>query len=388
LGIDIVKMRDRTAGIISTLHGGVCGLLSQNGVTQLKGNAEFLDRHTLNVAKDEENVTITARHIVVATGAVPRMLAGLETFLQDGLVWTSKEALKLDTIPKSLLILGSGAIGIELASFYNSVGSDVTVVEIQDRILVQEDIEISEAAMKAYTALGIKILPSTTAQNFVEDHGGLSVDLKSRDGHNTTARYERVIVAIGVVPNTRNLGLEQVGVKLKQNGAIEVKMHQETSVPGIYAIGDVAEGPWLAHKASREGIIVAEKIANLPELSQINLNAIPACTYSNPQIASIGASEELARQMAKNIKVGKSYFKRNGKALAAGEGEGFVKVVFDGDTGELLGAHMIGPEVTELLPVFSLAISAELTANELKNAIFPHPTLSECLQEAVIAAFR
>ncbi|MDR0695598.1 MAG: dihydrolipoyl dehydrogenase [Holosporales bacterium] len=384
---DIRKVVERSEKVIAMLNRGVDGLLASASVTKIDGHAEFLDKTTISIScKDGSTQSVTASNIVIATGAVPRSIGGLESLVTKNLVWTSKEALKPDTIPQALLILGSGAIGIELASFYNAMGSEVTVVEIQDRILTQEDADISEEARKAFSKQGIKIMTGTNASMFVEEAGRVSAEL--RNSGETIAKcavFDKVIVAIGVVPNTQNLGLDRIGVKTKPNGAIEVFDHQETSVKNIFAIGDVTEAPWLAHKASREGIIAAEKIANLQVITPINLQAIPSCIYSYPQIASIGMTEEMAREVCKNIRVGRSYFRANGRALTAGEPDGFVKVIFESATGELLGAHMVGAEVTELLPIFSLAIASELTEKEILTTVFPHPTLSECLQEAVIS---
>ncbi|MDR0942097.1 MAG: dihydrolipoyl dehydrogenase [Holosporales bacterium] len=386
--ISLEKITERSARIISGLNRSVAGLLAKNKITVINGAAKFKDKNTLIVGSEGNSTEVTAKNIVISTGATPRMIPGIEkSLIDDGSVWTSKEAIAPKFLPKKLLIMGSGAIGIELASFYNSLGSDVTISEIQDRILIQEDKEISDSAYKSFIKQGIKILLSTKTQGFKKESNGVSVEFADKDNKLKTETFDAVIVAIGVVPNTAYLALDKAGVKTKQNGAIETFDYQETSQKGIYAIGDVAEPPYLAHKASREGIIVAEKIAGLQDISPINLKAIPACTYSSPQIASIGMTEEQAWNAKNNVKIGKSYFRGNGKALAAGEPDGFVKVIFDGDNGELLGACMIGYEVSELLPIFSVAISAELTEKELLATIFPHPTMSECLQEAVEAAF-
>lgn len=386
--VNLSNMVDRSRSVISGLNKGVNGLLSNNKVTLIEGIAHFKDKNTLTIDNNGNVSEISGRNIVIATGALPRLIPGIdEELIKNGLVWTSKEAISPKFFPKKLLIVGSGAIGVELASFYNALGSDVSIVEIMDRILIQEDKEISIAATKSFEKQGIKIKTETSAQNFKESNGKVLVELVNKDNRKETEEFDAVILAIGVVPNTKNLGLEQIGVETKKNGTIVTRDYQETSVKGVYAIGDVAESPWLAHKASREGIIVAEKIAGLNEITPINLKNIPACTYSFPQIASIGLTEEKAREQFKDLKIGKSYFRGNGKALAAGESDGFVKVIFDGNTGELLGAHMIGYEVTELLPIFSVAIAGELTEKELMSAVFPHPTMSECLQDAVCAAF-
>ena len=388
ISTNLDKIVERAKGVISGLNSGVNGLFAKNKITLIEGVASFKNKNTLSVNKDGKTTEISGKNIVIATGAKPRLIPGIDTSLiEKGLIWTSKEAINPTFFPKKLFLIGSGAIGIELASFYNSIGSDVTVIEIMDRILIQEDKEIADSAVKTFTKQGIKIKTSTKSQNIKEENGKVSVELVDKNGCVSQEIFDAVVLAIGVVPNTKDLGLDALGVKTKQNGTIETGEFNETSVPGIYAIGDVAEAPWLAHKASREGIRVAEKIAGVSEKTPIDLKAIPACTYSYPQIASIGMTEEKAKEGNREIKVGKSYFRGNGKALATGEPDGFVKVIFDAKSGELLGAHMIGYEVTELLQVFSVAIAGELTEKELMAAVFPHPTMSECLQEAVCAAF-
>lgn len=388
ISTNLDKIIDRSRSVIAGLNGGVNGLFSKNKIELIEGTASFKDKNTLTVEKDGQVREVTGKHVVIATGAKPRLIPGIDvSLIQDGLVWTSKEAISPKFLPEKLLIVGSGAIGIELASFYNFIGSDVTVVEIMDRILVQEDPEISEAAAKSFSKQGITIRVGTKSQNIERSGSKVSVDLVDKNENVSRETFDAVLLAIGVVPNTSGLTLDGVGINSKPNGTIETNEFNETSVPGVYAIGDVAEAPWLAHKASREGIRVAEKIAGVSDLTPINLSAIPSCTYSYPQIASIGLTEDKSKDLGRDIKVGRSYFRGNGKALAAGESNGFVKVIFDAVTGEILGAHMIGYEVTELLPVFSVAIAGELTEKELMSAVFPHPTMSECLQEAVYAAF-
>ena len=384
---NLEKIIERAKGIISGLNSGVAGLFAKNKVTFIEGTARFKSSNTLVVENAGTLSEISGKNIVIAVGAKPRLIQGMDGLIKKGLVWTSKEAIFPKFLPKKMLIVGSGAIGIELASFYNAMGTEVTVVEMMERILIQEDKEISESARKSFEKQGIKIITSAKTQNFKEDKGRVSVEIVDKNGHVTQEIFDVVVLAIGVTPNTQDLGIDAISLKQKQNGAIETNQYNETSVDGIYAIGDVAEAPWLAHKASREGIRVAEKIAGLQNITPINLEAIPSCTYSYPQVASVGLTEEKAKIAGYEIKVGKSYFRSNGKALATGEPDGFVKVIFDAKTGELLGAHMIGHEVTEMLPIFSLAISAELTEGELMATVFPHPTMSECLQEAVYSAF-
>ncbi|MDR2458920.1 MAG: dihydrolipoyl dehydrogenase [Holosporales bacterium] len=379
----------RSLGIVSGMNGGVAGLLPKHGVTVITGDAKLKDKNTVMVVDSDGEISdVSARNVVIATGASPRMLPGIPSSLvEKGLVWTSKEAIFPKFLPRKLLIIGSGAIGVELASFYNVIGADVTIAEIQPRILVQEDAEIAEHARKAFLKHGIKIKTEVQVQNFIERNGRVAVDFVGTTGTTDSCEFDAAVLAVGIVPNISDLNLSEVGVEIHLNGTIKTLDYQETCVPGIYAIGDVVSPPWLAHKASREGIIAAERIAGLREIVPIALDTIPACTYSNPQIASIGMTEEKAVAAGLAIKVGRSNFRGNGKAVATGEPGGFVKVIFGERYGDLLGAHMVGYEVTELLPIFSLAISAELTSSELMAAIFPHPTMSECLQEAVYDAF-
>ena len=382
------KIINRTKRVISTLNAGVAGLFTRHKITLIEGVAKFKATDTLLVNKNGVISEISGKNIVIATGAMPRLLPGLDkNLIQTGLIWTSKDSIFPKFFPKKLLIVGSGAIGVELATFYNALGSDVTIVEMMDRILIQEDKEISDTAKRLFERQGIKVKVGTKTQNISEVNGKVSVEMIDNNANVFSEIFDALIVAIGVVPNTKDLGLETINVKCRSNGTIETNEYNETSVKGIYAIGDVAEAPWLAHKASREGIRVAEHIAGKPRITPIRLDAVPSCTYSMPQIASIGMNEEKARATGREIRVGKSYFRSNGKAQAIGEIDGFVKVIFDDTSGELLGAHMIGHEVTEMLPIFSVAIAGELTEAELKNAIFPHPTMTECLQEAVYSAY-
>ncbi|MDR0640128.1 MAG: dihydrolipoyl dehydrogenase [Holosporales bacterium] len=384
--IDLGAMNDRTSCLIDSLNGGVSNLLAANGVEVIHGMASFKDKSTLLVQTESNQSKITAKNIVIATGANPRILPGIDLeLLRKGLVWTSREALSPTISPKKLAIIGSGAIGMELATFYHAVGAEVTVCEIQDRILPMEDREISEYARKAFIKKGINIRLQTKSQGFKEKEEKIEIEFCNHENIAESDVFDVAILAVGVVPNIAELNLERVGVELTPRGTIRVFEYQETSQSGIYAIGDVAEMPWLAHKASREGIICAERIAGLPEIIPINLRAIPSCTYSTPQVASIGFSEETAIEAGHPIKIGKAYFRGNGKAAILGEADGFVKIIFDGETGELLGAHMVGHNVTELISVFSVAIAGELTDRELLSTVFPHPTMSEVLHEAVMS---
>jgi dihydrolipoamide dehydrogenase len=384
--LNILDIGERSSRIICDLRDGMIGRLTDHGVTIINGFASFVDKNTLSIRSGKNLSEITSENIIIATGARPKMLPGIdESLILKGLAWTTNEAINPKFIPKRILIIGSGAIGVELASFYFSVNSEVTIVEIQDRILLKEDKEISDYARKIFLRSGVSILLKTKSQNFREKiDREVAVDLLDPDGNIKTLVVDIIIVAIGVVPNISGLALDMAGVKIAGNGSIKIFDDQETSQKGIYAIGDVAATPWLAHKASREGIVCVEKIAGLPSVTPIDLKKIPSCTYSNPQIASIGMTEEEAADL--DIRIGKSYLKGNGRAVTLGETDGFVKIIFDGKTGELLGAHLIGHEVSELIALFSVAIAGELTDRELMAAVFPHPTISECIQEAIAAA--
>jgi dihydrolipoamide dehydrogenase len=290
-----------------------------------------------------------------------------------------------EQMPKSLLVVGSGAIGIEFASFFRTLGSEVTVVEVLDRILPVEDEEISQLAAKSFVKQGMKIKTSTTVEKLEKGEGSVTATLSGRDGKSETVTAERVILAVGIVGNVEGIGLEQAGIKVERTHAV-VNQWGETGVAGIYAIGDLVGPPWLAHKAMHEGVIVAEKIAGIKGVHPLNVRNVPGCTYCWPQIASVGLTEAKAREGGRKIKVGRFPFMGNGKAIALGEQEGLVKTVFDSDTGELLGAHMIGAEVTELIHGYAIARTLESTEAELAATIFPHPTLSEMLHESVLDA--
>ena len=330
--------------------------------------------------------TVTAKHVILATGARARTIpqAGLEP---DGkLVWTAKEAMVPDIMPKSLLVIGSGAIGIEFASFYNALGAEVTVVEMVDRILPAEDEEISKFAEKQFKKQGMKILTGAQVEKLDKSGKKAKATVKLKNGKSEVIEAERVVLAVGIVGNTENLGLEAVGAKVDR-GHIVINEWMETGVKGLYAIGDVCGPPWLAHKASHEGVICVEKIAGVKGVHPLNTSNIPGCTYCQPQVASVGLTEQQAKEAGHKIKVGRFPFNGNGKAIALGEPEGMVKTIFDEKTGELLGAHMIGAEVTELIQGFGIARSAELVEEDLMHTIFPHPTLSEMMHEAVLDAY-
>ena len=381
---DAGKVVARSRAVAKQLSNGVGYLLRKNKVTVVAGQGRWSGRGRLAVAKDGKPVgDLTAEHIVLATGARARALPGLRP---DGeRVWTYKKAMVPTAIPKSLLVVGSGAIGIEFASFYHDMGAEVTVVEMLDRVLPVEDEEISAFARKSFEKQGIKI------------HTGATVAALERNGANLTARIdgagegaevevERVILAVGIVGNVEDIGLEGTAVRVEKTHVV-VDEWLRTGEPGIYAIGDLVGPPWLAHKASHEGVICVEHIAGVNDVHPLDLNNIPACTYCRPQIASIGLTEKSAREAGHEVKTGHFPVIGNGKAIALGEPEGMVKTVFDSKTGELLGAHMVGAEVTELIQGYTIAKTLETTESELIRTIFPHPTLSETMHEAVLDAY-
>lgn len=390
IGFDLDVVVKRSRKIAGKLSGGIGYLMKKNKIQVIEGDATLAKGSPAPIVKvktkDGEDI-VKAKHVIVATGARARTIpqAGLEP---DGkFVWTAREAMVPDVMPKSLLVIGSGAIGIEFASFYNALGAEVTVVEMLDRILPVEDKEISAFADKAFQKQGMKIM--TGAQVEKLDTSGKKVakaTIKSKDGKTTTVEAERVVLAVGIIGNTENLGLEAVGAKVER-GHIVVNEWLETGVKGLYAIGDVVGAPWLAHKASHEGIICVEKIAGEKGVHPMDVKNIPGCTYCQPQIASVGLTEEKAKEAGHKVKVGRFPFNGNGKAIALGEPEGLVKTVFDEKTGELLGAHMVGAEVTELIQGYAIAKSGELVETDLMHTIFPHPTLSEMMHEAVLDAY-
>lgn len=378
---DLKKVVDRSRGVSAQLAAGVKHLLKKNKVTVLEGRGKLVGNGKVMV--DGKDVgTVEAKHIIIATGARARNLPGLEA---DGkLVWSYREAMVPETMPKSLLVIGSGAIGIEFASFYRTLGAEVTVVEVLPRIMPVEDEEISTLARKAFEAQGMKILTNAKVQKL--DRGSNSVTAHIEvDGKVQTVTAERVISAVGITGNVENIGLEEVGVKFDR-GHIITDGYSRTNVAGVYAIGDVAGAPWLAHKASHEGIICVEKIAGLNP-HPLDPTKIPGCTYAHPQVASVGLTEAKAIAAGHKIKVGRFPFMGNGKAIALGEPEGLVKTIFDATTGELLGAHMIGAEVTELIQGYGIAQTLETTEAELMHTVFPHPTLSEMMHESVLSAY-
>ncbi len=384
LSFDLKKVVERSRGVAKQLSGGIGHLLKKNKVTVFDGYGKLLGKGKLSVEKEKKvTETITAKHIIIATGARPRVLPGLEP---DGkLVWTSREAMIPEAMPKSLLVIGSGAIGIEFASFYRLMGAEVTVVEVLDRVVPAEDAEISTLARKAFEKQGMKIITGAKVSKLEKGANNVTATIEV-GGKVEKQTFDRVIAAVGVVGNVENLGLENTKVKTDR-GQIITNEWLQTDEAGVYAIGDVAGAPWLAHKASHEGIICVEKIAGVKDVHPMKKSNIPGCTYCYPQIASVGLTEAKALEAGYKIKVGRFPFIGNGKAIALGEPEGLVKTIFDEKTGELLGAHMIGAEVTEMIQGFGIAKTLESTEAELMHTIFPHPTLSEMMHESTLSAF-
>ena len=385
LSFDVEKIVKRSRTVAGQLSKGVGFLLKKNKVMVFDGAAKLAGKGKLAVTKDGKPVAeLTAKHIVLATGARARSLPGMEP---DGkLVWTYKEAMVPPAMPKSLLVIGSGAIGIEFASFFRNLGAEVTVVEVLDRVLPVEDEEISALAKKSFEKQGMKIVTSATVTALKKSANSVTASIKGADGKTTELTVERVILAVGIVGNTENLGLEGTGVKVDR-GHVMIDEWSRTSEPGVYAIGDLVGPPWLAHKASHEGVICVEKIAGVNDVHPLDVRKIPGCTYCMPQVASVGLTEAAAKNAGRQVRVGRFPFIGNGKAIALGEPEGLVKTVFDAKSGELLGAHMIGAEVTELIQGYGVAMTLETTEAELMHAVFPHPTLSEMMHEAVLDAY-
>lgn len=377
--VNIKKIVERSREISNKLSGGVKLLLKKNKITVIDGMAKLEGNKVISI---NNKPSVKADNIIIATGARPRILKGFEP---DGKqIWTSKEAMIPPHVPRSIIIVGSGAIGIEFASFYNSIGVDVTVIEAHGKILPVEDAEIALLAHKSFEKKGIKIITNAKLIKQTKSKNGIEVELELA-GKVQKLEAEILLMAVGIVANTENLGLEKTKVKV-ENGYIVTNGLMQTAEPGIYAIGDVAGAPCLAHKASHEGIIAAESIAGLKPHA-INKHNIPGCTYSSPQIASVGLTEEAAKALGYELKIGRFPFIGNGKALVGGDTEGLIKTIFDAKTGELLGAHMIGLEVTELIQGYVVAKNLEGTELDLINTIFPHPTLSEMMHESVLAAY-
>ena len=382
IGYDLDAVVKRSRAVARQLNGGVGHLLKKNKVTAIMGEASLPAGGKVQVRTDKGTEELEARHIVLATGARARELPGLEA---DGdLVWTYKHALVPSRMPKKLLVIGSGAIGIEFASFYNTLGAETTVVEVMERILPVEDAEISAFARKAFTRQGMKIMEKSMVKQLDRAKGKVTAHIET-GGKVEKHEFDTVISAVGIVGNTEGLGLEELGVKIDRTHVVTDELCR-TGVEGLYAIGDIAGAPWLAHKASHEGVMVAELIAG-GHPHPVTPESIAGCTYCHPQVASVGLTEARAKEEGFEIKVGRFPFIGNGKAIALGEPEGMIKTVFDAKTGELLGAHMIGAEVTELIQGYVVGRQLETTEADLMNTVFPHPTLSEMMHESVLDAY-
>ena len=385
IGYNTAAIVKRSRGVAGRLSKGVGHLLKKNKVQIFDGEARLAGKGALQVAKDgQETEEITAKHIVLATGARARDLPDIKA---DGkVIWSYKEAMVPETMPKSILVIGSGAIGIEFASFYREMGAEVTVVEVVDRILPAEDAEIAQFAHKAFEKQGMTIMTGAKVKGVRTTKKAAKVDIEDAKGKASTVDVERVILAVGITGNVENIGLEDTKVQVDR-GHVVVNEWLETGGPSVYAIGDLVGPPWLAHKASHEGVICVEKIAGLDHVEPLVTTNIPGCTYCHPQIASIGLSEDMAEEAGYELKVGRFPFIGNGKAIALDDDQGMVKTIFDAKTGELLGAHMVGSEVTELIQGYAVAKTLETTEAELMHTVFPHPTLSEMMHEAVLAAY-
>ena len=386
VSVNLKKVVERSRGVASRLSSGVGHLLKKNKVTVFDGTAKLAGKSGANwvlSVTGKSETRLTGKHIIIATGARARALPGIEP--NGSSIVTYKDAMVPEKMPKSLIVVGSGAIGVEFASFYQDMGVEVTIVEYLDRILNAEDEEISALAQKSFEKRGIKILTSAKLLGLKETSHGVAADIET-GGAKQQLVAERVIMAVGIVGNSENIGLEATKVKLDR-GHIVTDGYGATGEAGLYAIGDVTGAPWLAHKASHEGIICIEKIAGMKHVHPIEDNSVPGCTYCRPQVASVGLTETKAKQAGYEIKVGKFPFLANGKAIALGDDEGLIKTIFDAKTGALLGAHMIGPEVTELIQGYVVARSLETTEAELMHTIFPHPTLSEAMHESVLDAY-
>ena len=383
IGFDLDAIVQRSRKVAGQLNAGVKGLMKKNGVTVVEGVGALTAPGRLSVKRGDEAVELAAKHIVIATGARARDLPFAKADGQR--VWTYRHAMVPPEMPTRLLVIGSGAIGIEFASFYRDMGADVTVVEMLPRILPVEDEEVSAFMAKRLGKEGIRLLTGTGIDGIDVKADGVTAAIKGAGGQVTREDFSHVIVAIGIVPNTEGIGLEALGVETER-GHIKVDGFGRTNIAGVYAIGDVTGAPWLAHKASHEGVVCVEKIAGGDPHPFETWN-IPGCTYSRPQVASVGLTEAKAKERGHQVRVGKFPFIGNGKAIALGEADGFVKTVFDAKTGELLGAHMVGAEVTELIQGYVVARQLETTEAELMETVFAHPTLSEMMHESVLGAY-
>ncbi|MBO1039417.1 dihydrolipoyl dehydrogenase [Brucella pituitosa] len=396
---DIKAVVSRSRGIAERMNGGVGFLMKKNKIDVIWGEAKLSKPGEIVVSKTSKapmqpqaplpkntlgEGTYKAKNIIIATGARPRALPGIEP---DGkLIWTYFEAMVPQELPKTMLVMGSGAIGIEFASFYNDMGVDVTVVELMSNIMPVEDAEISTFARKQLEKRGLKIITDAKVSKVEKGANNVTAHIETKDGKVQTLTVDRMISAVGVQGNIENIGLEALGIKTDR-GCIAIDAYCKTNVDGIYAIGDVAGPPMLAHKAEHEAVICVEKIAGLPNVHPLDRNMIPGCTYCNPQVASVGLTEAKAKELGRDIRVGRFPFVANGKAIALGEDQGLVKTIFDKKTGQLLGAHLVGAEVTELIQGFVVAMNLETTEEELMHSVFPHPTISETMKESVLDAY-
>ncbi len=382
IGYDLDAVVKRSRGVAKQLSSGIGHLMKKNKIDVVMGEATIPAKGKVSVKTDKGSQELTAKNIVLATGARARELPGLEA---DGdLVWTYKHALDPVRMPKKLLVIGSGAIGIEFASFYNTLGADTTVVEVMDRVLPVEDAEISAFAKKAFVKQGMKIMEKAMVKQLDRGKGKVTAHIET-GGKVEKQEFDTVISAVGIVGNVEGLGLEELGVKIDRTHVVTDE-YCRTGVDGLYAIGDIAGAPWRAHKASHEGVMVAELIAG-KHAHPVKPESITGCTYCHPQVASVGYTEAKAKELGYDIKVGRFPFIGNGKAIALGEAEGMVKTIFDAKTGELLGAHMVGAEVTEMIQGYVVGRQLETTEEDLMNTVFPHPTLSEMMHESVLDAF-
>ncbi len=389
IGFDLDKVVKRSRKVAGRLSSGVTGLMKKNKIAVIDGEARLetgaAAPKVIVKGKDGKDTGYAAKHVILATGARARTIpsAGLEADGQH--VWTYKEAMTPDAMPKSLLVIGSGAIGMEFASFYAAMGADVTVVEMVDRILPAEDEEISAFAAKVFKKRGLTLHTEAQVKGLEKSASGVKAGIALKSGKTETVSVDKVILAIGITGNVEGLGLEALGVKIDR-GHVVADGYGRTGVPGLYAIGDVTGAPWLAHKASHEGVICVEAIAGKNPHPIVKEN-IPGCTYCHPQVASVGLTEARAKEAGRKIKVGRFPFVGNGKAIALGEDQGLIKTIFDAETGELIGAHMVGAEVTELIQGYVVGKTLETTEAELMHTIFPHPTLSEMMHESVLDAY-
>lgn len=382
-GFELEKVVKRSRGVSGQLNAGVKGLMKKNKITVVEGSGKLTGPGKVTVTQGDQARELSGKEVMIATGARARDLPFAKA---DGKrIWTYRHAMTPETMPEKLLVIGSGAIGIEFASFYSDMGSDVTIVEMLDRILPVEDADISAHMEKTLKKQGMTILTGAGVEDLKSDAKGVTAKIKTKAGKVETQQFTHAIIAIGIVPNTEDIGIEALGIETDR-GHIKVDGYGRTNVAGVRAIGDVTGPPWLAHKASHEGIVAVEHMAgNNPH--PFETWNIPGCTYSRPQVASVGLTEAKAKEAGHKVKIGNFPFIGNGKAIALGEADGFIKTVFDADSGELLGAHMIGAEVTELIQGYAIARQLESTEEDLMHTVFPHPTLSEMMHESVLSAY-